>query len=83
MKTRIWPLGDTLSKLQARVLEWVPGKPFSRDNYLSLQVDSVCGENGFSAFGIHPTSLECIVPTYIGDSGKMEFYRDLRRAAGR
>lgn len=83
VKTRIIPLGDTLSRLQARVLEWVPGKPFSRDNYLSLQVDSVCGENGFSEFGIHPTDLESIVPTYIGHRGKMDFYRELRRAAGR
>lgn len=83
LKTRVLPLGDTLSRLQARILEWVPGKPFSRDNYLSLQVDSVCEANGFSEFGINPTSLECIVPTYIGNSGKMEFYRELRRAAGR
>lgn len=83
MKTRIVPLGDALSRLQARILEWVPGQPFSRDNYLSLQVDSVCDENGFSEFGIQPTSLECVVPTYIGHRGKMDFYRDLRRAAGR
>lgn len=82
-KSRIVPLGDTLSRLQARVLEWVPGKPFSRDNYLSLQADGVCRNNGFTEFGIQPTSLECIVPSYLGDRGKMEFYRDLRRTAGR
>ncbi|GMQ96303.1 MAG: complex I NDUFA9 subunit family protein [Gammaproteobacteria bacterium] len=83
IKTRIVPLGDTLSRLQARVLEWVPGKPFSRDNYLSLQVEGVCENNGFTEFGVRPTSLECIVPSYIGHHGKMDFYRDLRRAAGR
>ena len=83
IKTRILALGDTLSRLQARVLEWVPGKPFSRDNYLSLQVDGVCEKNGFKEFNIHPTSLECIVPSYIGQQGKMDFYRNLRRAAGR
>jgi len=83
IRTRIVPLGDTLSRLQARVLEWFPGKPFSRDNYLSLQVDGVCETNGFAAFGIRPTSLECIVPSYIGRHGKMDFYRDLRRVAGR
>ena len=83
VRTRILPLGDTLSRLQARVLEWVPGKPFSRDNDLSLQVDSVCESNGFAAFGIQPTSLECIVPSYIGGRDKMGFYRELRRAAGR
>lgn len=83
MKTRIIPLGDALSRLQARVLEWVPGKPFSRDNYLSLQVDSVCGENAFAEFGIRPASIEGIVPTYIGHRGKTDFYRELRRAAHR
>jgi NADH dehydrogenase len=83
IKTRILPLGDLLSRFQARVLEWVPGKPFTRDNYLSLQVDGVCETNGFTEFGIRPTSLECIVPTYIGHQGKMEVYQDLRRAAGR
>jgi uncharacterized protein YbjT (DUF2867 family) len=83
LKSRILPLGDTLSRLQARVLEWVPGKPFSRDNYLSLQVDAECKEDGFKEFGFRPTSLECIVPSYIGHEGKMDLYQDMRRAAGR
>jgi NADH dehydrogenase len=83
INSRIVPLGDALSRLQARVLEWVPGKPFSRDNYLSLQAEGVCKEDGFAAFGIRPTSLECIVPTYIGDANRMEFYDDLRRTARR
>lgn len=83
IRTRIIPLGDTLSRLQARILEWVPGKPFSRDNYLSLQAGGECGSNGFAELGISPTSLECVVPSYIGRRGKMDFYRDLRRAAGR
>lgn len=83
LKTRILPLGDMLSRIQARVLEWVPGKPFTYDNYLSLQVDSVCENSGFVQFGVNPTSVECIVPTYIGQQGKMSVYQDLRRAAGR
>lgn len=83
IKTRILPLGDMLSRIQAQVLEWVPGKPFTRDNYLSLKVDGVCEKDGFADFGIRPTSLECIVPTYIGQQGKMDIYQDLRRAAGR
>jgi len=82
-KSRIVPLGDTLSRLQARILEWAPGKPFSRDNYLSLQANSVCRNDGFGELGIQPTSLECIVPSYIGDHNRMEFYEELRRTAGR
>lgn len=58
-------LNDTLSRLQAAVFDFVPGKPFSLDNYRSLQVDSVC-EKGFPwAFGSTPKSLEEIAPDYL------------------
>ena len=58
-------LNDALSYLQAATLEFVPGKPFSLDNYRSLKVDSVC-EKGFPAvFGITPTSLEQVAPAYL------------------
>jgi NADH dehydrogenase len=58
-------LNDALSYLQAATLEFVPGKPFSLDNYRSLKVDSVC-EQGFPAvFGITPASLEQIAPAYL------------------
>jgi uncharacterized protein YbjT (DUF2867 family) len=58
-------LNDALSYLQAALLEFVPGKPFSLDNYRSLKVDSVC-EQGFpEVFGITPSSLEQIAPTYL------------------
>ncbi len=58
-------LPDGLSYLQAAMLEFAPGKPFSLDNYRSLQIDSVC-EKGFpEAFGITPTALEEIAPGYL------------------
>lgn len=41
---RIVPLGNTASKLQARVLQILPGKLFTMDNYRSLQTPSVCNE---------------------------------------
>ena len=53
-----------LSRMQAKLLEFVPGKPFSVDNYHSLQTDSVCN-NGIRC----RTSLESIAPTYIGKHG--------------
>ncbi|MCF7990693.1 MAG: complex I NDUFA9 subunit family protein [Thiohalocapsa sp.] len=60
-------LNDFGSRLQARVFEYLPGKPFTRDNYLSLQTPSVCGEhNGLLELGIHPTDIEAVVPTYLG-----------------
>ena len=46
-------------------------------------MDAGCKEDGFKAFGFQPTSLECIVPSYIGHEGKMDVYQDMRRVAGR
>lgn len=61
----IIPLNSAFSYLQAAALEFMPGKPFSLDNYRSLQVDSVC-EKGFpDVFGITPASLERIAPDYL------------------
>lgn len=68
VKTRIVGLGDGVSRLQARLLEYFPGKPFSLDNYRSLQVDSVC-ERGFPAeLGIRPAHFDEVVPTYLSSS---------------
>lgn len=60
-------LNDWGSRTQARVFELLPGKPFTRDNYLSMQTASVCGEhNGLLELGIHPTDIDTVVPTYLG-----------------
>ena len=84
LRRRVVGLSDRLSRAQARVLERVPGKPFSTDNYLSLQVDSVCEEGpGFDALGIEPTNLEAVVPTYLGTRGRQGRYARFRAAAGR
>ena len=73
-------LGDLPSRLQAQVLNYVPGKPFSMDNYLSLQTDSVCESNGFTALGINPQSIQTIVPAYLVNQtyrGRFDRYRKL------
>ncbi len=41
-RCRVLPLGNTLSKLQAAVLQNLPGKLFTLDNYRSLQADNIC-----------------------------------------
>ena len=41
-KRKIIGLNDGLSKLQAMALQFFPGKPFTMDNFKSLQVDSIC-----------------------------------------
>lgn len=54
---RIIRLPDWAAKLQASVLQHVPGKPFTPDNYLSLQTDSVCAHNGLDDLGITPKPM--------------------------
>jgi NADH dehydrogenase len=82
-RVRIIPLNPTLSWLQAAVLEWVPGKPFSLDNYRSLQVDSVCSKPFPDVFGIRPTALEDIAPRYLGAGNRERRYSRLRSRAAR
>lgn len=65
LKRRILPLGDRLSRLQAGVLQFAPGQPFTPDNYRSLQIASTC-EGPFPAlFGIKPSRLDEILPLYL------------------
>ncbi len=74
----IVPLPDRLSRLQAEIFEWLPGKPFSRDNYLSTRRDNVCRQPFPSLFGITPTPLEAIAPYYLGSAGEHRRYDTLR-----
>jgi NADH dehydrogenase len=62
---RILPLPDAIARLQGFVMDFIPGKPFSSDNYRSLLLDSVCAECGLAKLGIQPASLAAIVPTYL------------------
>lgn len=78
IKRKIIPLPNAIAKVQAFVMELVPGKPFSRDNYNSLQIDSVC-ENTDSH---QPTSVGKIVPTYLGKmnrQSRLQHYREMAR----
>lgn len=74
-------LNDYLSRLQSRILGALPGKPFSYDNYLSMQLDSVCGESGLEQLDITPHGVEIMVPLYLGAAAQRSRYRQLRRLA--
>ena len=58
-------LPDFAARLQAAVCDFLPGKPFSTDNYRSLTVDSVCKVNGLARLGIRPQPLSVILPRYL------------------
>lgn len=64
---RVFGLNDTISRWQATVLEYIPGKPLSLDNYRSLTIDSVCrGDSAVrTVFGIEPAAMEEIAPGYL------------------
>lgn len=66
MRRAIIGLPPFLGRVQAWLGEYVlPGKPFSRDNFRSLTVASVCRENGFAEFGIRPKRMRPIVSAYL------------------
>ena len=76
-------LGNGLSKLQAFMLGLVPGKPFSLDNYYSLQHDSVCDHNALPDLGITPTSIHTIVPGYLMARNMRGHYNRFRQHSKR
>ncbi|WP_440997625.1 complex I NDUFA9 subunit family protein [Arhodomonas sp. SL1] len=76
-------LSDGLSRLQARVMQHAPGRPYTMDNYLSSQVDNVCSDDGLGRLGIHPTAVEAVVPLYLGRRRARMAYNRFRRTARR
>ncbi|MBT8125779.1 MAG: complex I NDUFA9 subunit family protein [Gammaproteobacteria bacterium] len=74
LRRTIIGLPNWASKLQANILEFLPGKPFSVDNYLSLQKDSVCSDDDI----LCPTSLESIVPGYLQNKSSHKQFRAKR-----
>lgn len=75
-------LSPALSHLQARVMEWLPGAPMSRDNVDSMRVDNVCSGCALP-FGLAPTALEAVAPSYIGRAVPRSAYNALRGKAHR
>ncbi len=65
---RRWIVGlpRIAARLQAFVMDFVPGRPFSSDNYRSLRVDSVCTADGLAELGIKPQSMEGAARQYLG-----------------
>lgn len=76
-------LPDTVSRLQAAIMDFIPGKPFSTDNYLSLTRDSVCSVDGFGRLGMRPQSMRAVVPRYLGLEGGRNRLAAFRRSARR
>jgi uncharacterized protein YbjT (DUF2867 family) len=78
IQRRRWIIGlpNFLGRTQAFICEYfVPGKPFSLDNFRSLAMPSVGSTDGLRSLGITPRSLRSIAPTYLGRSRAMDTSR--------
>ena len=79
---RRWVIGlpDFAARLQALAMDFVPGRPFSTDNYKSLTIDSVCADDGFARLGIQPQSMVPSAKAYLGvleDNARLSHNRAL------
>ena len=63
----MWGVPPGLARLQARLGELAPGKPFTRDQLALLARDNVANPAmpGLEALGITPTPIELVVPGYL------------------
>jgi uncharacterized protein YbjT (DUF2867 family) len=76
-------LPNFAARLQALIMDFVPGRPFSSDNYRSLKVDSVCSEDGFARLGIQPQSMAASARQFLGTQEDNARLSQNRAAAGR
>ena len=83
LRRKVLPASDRLSRLQARILQRIPGKPFSMDNYLSATVDNVCSVNNLPQLGIHPTAMDAVVPGYLANRTERARYNQFRQQTRR
>ncbi|MGD0491106.1 MAG: complex I NDUFA9 subunit family protein [Steroidobacteraceae bacterium] len=65
---RRWIAGlpNFAGRLEAAAFDFVPGRPFSSDNYQSLKIDSVCTEDGFARLKLQPHSMAASARQYVG-----------------
>jgi len=78
LERKIIRLGDGLSRLQARIMQHLPGKPLTYDNYLSMQVDNICQQKLPELFDLTPTSVNTVVPMYLKDQNERTSFNEYR-----
>lgn len=72
-------LPDGLGRLQAALLQYAPGRPFTPDNFLSLQTDSICDRNGLLELGITPTPMGPLAEEFLQHHTRANWFNRLRR----
>ncbi len=77
-KRAILPLPMPLARLQAWVMEHLPGEPLmSRDNLASMKQPNIASGQfpGLAELGITPSSIHAIAPTYLTSARTLDAYR--------
>lgn len=82
-KRPIFSLNDQLSYFQAWLLEMLPGKLMTRDDYYALRGNSVCGCDFPAVFDFKPTAMEVIAPKYLAHGAAHSHYDRYRCNARR
>ena len=72
LKRLVLPLPDPLGRLQGLVFDFVPGKPFSSDNFRSLKTDSVGAIDGLHRLGIEPTRIGQQLASILGSAAEKQ-----------
>ena len=81
----VFGLPDGLGRLQAAVMECLPGEPLmSRDNLVSMRTPNVASGKlpSLADLGITPATLESIARSYLGDDlgpGRLDRWRGMAR----
>ena len=78
LRRAVIPLPGALGWLQAMAAELIPGKPFSRDNFNSLKLDSVGTRDGFAELGITPRRFAAMLPVLLGSYSRERRFNDAR-----
>ena len=79
LKSFVIGLPGPLSASMAMLMNLVPGKPFSWDNYQSLKTDNVSSEDGFAYFHINPMAIDLVVPAYLAGTARQRRLQNFRR----
>ncbi|NNE38150.1 MAG: complex I NDUFA9 subunit family protein, partial [Gammaproteobacteria bacterium] len=87
IKRMIVPLPDMLARIQALGFDLAGfvfnlvkiEKPFSTDNFHSLQVDSISSNNTLNQFVENPVSIKAVVPDYLNHQSYRSDYMKYRQ----
>jgi len=78
-RSRLIPLPDRLSYLNAWMLEFKPGaKLMTRDNYFAMQTPNVCNGGNPAPPDWQPQALKALAPAWLGGTAARGHYRAYR-----